>query len=118
LIKKQRKKSKEKGSNLLIVKLKNKLKTSVYKLNLGTKFSKSELMQIMVDLNYISSTANPAQEKLIKNAFVMFGAHEMLDFQDFELLILGIENVYDKSQPSRIVKDGRKLIDVSTPENF
>ena len=77
-------------------------------------------MQVMVDLNYLSSTANPAQaqEKLIRNAFGMFGSHEVLDFQDLELLILGIENVHDKSQPSRIIKDGRKLIDVSTPENF
>jgi hypothetical protein len=72
----------------------------------------------MVDLNYLNSSPQPAQEKLIANAFAMFGAVEVLDFQDFELLILGIENVFDKSQPPRTIKDGRKLLDVSTPENF
>lgn len=54
-------------------------------------------MQIMVELNYMSPSPQLAQEKLIKNAFAMFGAHDIIDVQDVELLILGIDNVYDKS---------------------
>ena len=75
-------------------------------------------MQIMVELNYMSPSPQLAQEKLIKNAFAMFGAHDIIDVQDVELLILGIDNVYDKSKPSRVIKDVRKLIDISNTENF
>ena len=48
----------------------------------------------------------------------MFGAYDTLAVIDVELLIQGINNVFDRMQPSRVIKDGKKLLDVSTVENF
>ena len=48
----------------------------------------------------------------------MFGETEFISVSDVELLIMGIDNVFDKSHPSRVIRDGRKLLDVNTKDGF
>ena len=103
---------------MLVNKIKNKLRQSKEKLEVGRSVSKYQLMQIMADLNYLGQQPTIAHDKLIKSAFAMFGEADYLSIQDVELLILGIDNVFDKSQPSRVIRDGRKLLDVNTRDGF
>jgi hypothetical protein len=53
LVERQRLKSKEKGQILLVNKIKNKLRQSKEKLEVGRSVSKYQLMQIMADLDYL-----------------------------------------------------------------
>ena len=75
-------------------------------------------MQILVDLKYLGEVRNSseilAQEKLIKNAMNMFADSKKMSVDDLELLLLGIDNIYDKNRGFRRVKlDKTRYIDVS-----
>ena len=54
-------------------KIKNKLRQSKEKLEVGRSVSKYQLMQIMADLDYLGQQPTIAHDKLIKTAFAMFG---------------------------------------------
>ena len=53
----------------------------------------------------------------MKNAFVMFGVQDNISLECVELLILGIENVYDNKE-YRIDIGNNKMLDVSDSIKF